>query len=182
MRAQRLALRVSFFKVKGLGALLRLCEPVVWAFQQKAVSWSWLESGVSGLGDTGHSRCEMKGVMGNTLEISQAKNGEERGLRLVKMKKERKLADENEQYLQTGWILWIFETKVVMGSRHSFLSHRKMSLWLSNFSGRLPAYSFPAFGWPGLADKLDDFLLRFLQISQNSLLITCSMYCGLCYY
>ena len=44
----------------------------------------------------------MMGVMGNTLEISQAKKGEERGLRLVKMKKERKLADENEQYLRTG--------------------------------------------------------------------------------
>ena len=39
--------------------------------------------------------------MRNTLEISQTKNGEERGLRLVKMKKERKLAYENDQYLQT---------------------------------------------------------------------------------
>lgn len=40
-----------------------------------------------------------------------------------------------------------------------------MTQWFSERG--FPGYSFSAFGWPSLADRISDFLLRVIKFSQN---------------
>lgn len=153
---------------------------MAWNFRRKGVSYSWLERAVSDLGDECHSRGEMSVNSRNTygrfhrLEIPRKGVGDSWKCR------KRKTSDLSRCSVFVTWIIRILKkTKLLMGTRQSFVSSR-MSPWLSDFSlKRVSQLVIPCLWWPGLADRISEFLLNLFKFPRILLLITCSMYCGL---